>query len=464
MTIYSLKPLQEPKKDSSTKPQHGLGGDVLIHNVRWFIKVRWIVLSVFAAAGVVTSLWPGFMPALGLAPARLWPWVLCGVLAAANIIFLVISRDLDGENQLSRLEHNIWAQIACDLLIVTALVHFMGSTTTFISFTYLFHIVLSCVFFSPSRSFAVTLIAALLFLGCVSIELAGIWPVDGMQPPVILTNGPKHLVLLHASSAVSVWFVVWALAASLSQIVADRTFQLEAANQRLRIADEDKNQIVLRTTHDLKAPFSGIESNIQILKLQHWGDINEKVKEIILRIEVRAQTLAERIRDILVLGSLRSENRPEAVISDIDLRELFDNILLEIEDRAKTRRIGISMEIPKMEIHGEQRLYFILFSNLLTNAVLYSRENGTVRVKAEENDKAVVVTVQDTGIGITENDLPHIFDEYYRSRRAAQYNSRSTGLGLAIVKEIAQREKLDIEVSSEEEKGTTFSVTIRKQT
>lgn len=113
-----------------------------------------------------------------------------------------------------------------------------------------------------------------------------------------------------------------------------------------------------------------------------------------------------------------------------------------------------------MTIVGHRDRLAILFSNIIANAVSYSYEGGTVAVKAAQTGGQIRVTVSDRGIGIKEESLPHIFEEYYRTKIAAQHNANSTGLGLSIVREIARGSGLTIRVESEVGWGTSFEVII----
>ncbi len=99
----------------------------------------------------------------------------------------------------------------------------------------------------------------------------------------------------------------------------------------------------------------------------------------------------------------------------------------------------------------------MLFSNLLSNAILYSHEGGAVKVRCEpRKDGGAQVIIEDNGIGIEADKLPRIFEEYYRTDRAAQFNRSSSGLGLAIVRHIALTHGVRIRVESEPDRGTTF--------
>lgn len=116
--------------------------------------------------------------------------------------------------------------------------------------------------------------------------------------------------------------------------------------------------------------------------------------------------------------------------------------------------------MPPLAAPGEAEQLTALFTNLVSNAVLYSPEGGVVEIGAREEADEVRVTVRDHGIGIREDALPHIFDDFYRTNEGARFNRMSTGLGLAIVKEIAGHFGLRITVTSEQGKGTTFDVAL----
>ena len=438
----------------------GLGRAALLYNLRWFVTVRWVIASILGVWAAIDTCLPDVLTSLGFAGPNTWLWALVVSVSLSNIVFWLLARRLSDESPRRMVARNLWAQIVVDLIAVTLLVHFVGSTETYIPSIYLLHVVCSCIFFSPKRSFLVTLIAAALYVTCISLEYHGV-----LQKRSILLPPSDHLSyswmpLLFAASAVAVWFAVWYLAKSLSRAVIERDRKLEEANKRLLMADEEKNKIVLRTTHDLKAPFSGIESNIQILKLQCGDELSERANEIIDKIEQRSRSLAVRIRDILLLGGIRSENAPAADMETLDVSQVISEVKAELEDKAKARDIQINMKLSSLETLGHPRHYSILFANLIANAITYSRKGGTVTVEMSNTDTQCHVIIKDKGIGIAEDALPHIFDEYYRTSDAATHNARSTGLGLAIVQEIALKESLEIRVTSEKGRGTQFDVVI----
>ncbi len=221
---------------------------------------------------------------------------------------------------------------------------------------------------------------------------------------------------------------------------------------------------MLVTTHDLKAPFAGIESNIQILKYQFWNEVPSSVRTIINRIDLRAQTLRERIKDILILGDLKSRSLTKKNSRPVDLKAAMNNVLEELTEKAEGRKVNLNVNVPTVEVSADMEQLTILFSNLVANAISYSREGGSVEVDTDHDAGEIRVRVRDHGIGIREDALPHIFDEYFRTNEAAKFNRLSTGLGLAIVKVIAQNFDLGIRVNSELGRGTEFEVTMKKET
>jgi len=447
---------------SGTTIVEGLGGDILLQNARWFTRIRWVVVGLLFVFGVLSQGFPDFLAKLSIAPATEWPWTLAGILAILNLIFVFLLRPVHEPFSRARVVTYTWLQILTDLVILTVLVHEVGSTDTFIAFAYLFHIVLSCIFFAPRDSLLVTMLATVLFLGCWTLETMGI-----LSRQTILM-GPHSQVLppmalLNALSVIFIWFVVWYLTSTISKAVRERDRKLAMANELLVAADREKNLLMLRTTHDLKAPFSGIETKIELLKMQDWDALPATARTIINSIEVRAATLRERIKDILLLGELRQSPYQTDQDESVDLNSLLNAVIADLSAKADQRKVSVCLSVQNVSIISNRKLLNTLFANLIGNAIVYSHENSQVEVTAESTSEGISVKITDHGIGISEKAMPHIFEEYFRAPEAAQFNLLSTGLGLAIVKHIAQNVALKISVMSEQGKGTTFEVLIPRE-
>jgi signal transduction histidine kinase len=461
-TFELVSPVRDSKTPEPTQKAE-LGSSLLLQNARWFIEVRWSVIGVFTVAGLIAALFPGLFGARGLVAPCAYFWALAAGLIAANGAFLLVVRRLPQNPPRSSVKALLWCQIAVDLVVVTLLVHVIGSTRTSIPFVYLFHIALACIFFPRKESFLVTLAAAILYLLAVLGELAGVWPSMGiLGEEAIVPPIGSSLALLSAGAAVFIWWVVWYLVSTLSEAVRRRDLQLSDANEQLVRVDQEKNRQMLMTVHELKVPFAGIESNIETLKVLHWARIPPAVGAILERIDLQAQLLRERINEILFLGNLKSREMSQELRSPVDVASLIDAALKNLEQKAQERRIRFESRVPSIMVSGNIEQLTVLFTNLVSNAVLYSTEGGMVEIGVREEKDEVRVLVADHGIGVRDEALPHIFDEFYRTKEGARFNRMSTGLGLAIVKEIARHFGLRIRVTSEQGKGTTFDVAIPK--
>ena len=121
-------------------------------------------------------------------------------------------------------------------------------------------------------------------------------------------------------------------------------------------------------------------------------------------------------------------------------------------------RLEILVKKPLYVVGDSDRLYRSI-SNLINNAIQYTPANGVVTIRLESSDRHAIITIQDSGIGIAAEDLPHIFDRFYRVQADRSRNTGGTGLGLAIVKAIVQAHHGNIQVDSQLDRGSKFTVT-----
>lgn len=463
MSTLTLEPTADTGEIPDSAYRAGLGSRALYQTALWFLRVRWIIICFCALAAVVCSLAPGVLHVFGVVPPVAWPWALTAILTLANVVFDRMVGKLGELAPRRAIETNIRLQTAVDLAAVTVLVYLAGSTAAFVPFFYLFHITAASVALPRRNSLAVALTAVSLYLGCVALEIAGILPPAGVMKNRLCAcqNDPFVRTLL-AVSAVFIWLSVWYLLSTLARAIRMRDRRLEDANARILKAEEEQNRQVLRTTHDLKVPFTGIESSIQALRMQYWDDMSEDVRQVIERIERRAARLRGRMKDILLVGEIRSDAGQRQTPPAADLRGVVREVIEHSAALAASRHVTVNSNVPAVNVAVDRRHLVILTGNLVSNAISYSREAGTVLVSADEVEDAIVFSVADSGIGIGPDDLPHIFDDYYRTEEAAEINKMSTGLGLAIVKELADRWHLRIEVTSEVGKGTAFRVELPK--
>jgi signal transduction histidine kinase len=458
---YELPPLAYPQ--NQTPSERAPRGDlslpepILFENVLWFCRLRWLVTASLTVLGVMTMV-PPLASALALRPRAIWPFVTAGLLLVSNTALLVlVRRSRRGGSGRAALT-SLWCQIVSDLVILTIVVYHVGSRHTFAPFAYLFHIVLACIFFSRRHSLSVTLLACLLYIACVRLETTGILPAQGLlaDAPIGFEPGSPE-VTLNLLLALTIFSLVWYLTSHLSAMVRERDKQLGQTNRRLVAAREERRRHMLRTTHELKAPFAAIHANSQLLLKGYCGPLADAPRDVIVRIADRSKRLAGQIQDMLQLANLRSTGQEEAKPEPIDLADVLQWCITNAEPTARSRRIEIVADIAPARTMGVDDHLKMLFGNLITNAVNYCRDDGRVDVRCEPRpDGRHRVTIADTGIGIEPEKLPKIFDEYYRTSVAVKHNRESSGLGLAIVRTVAQANHIAVRVESQPNVGTTF--------
>ena len=459
-TAYELLLSQEISANPEAKGyERPFLESLVVHNVSWFCQFRWLVIAILLSYGVV-GLFPRLIDPFGIRPPGVWPFITVAILVLSNFTFLYLARTRTAPAQIMT---NLWGQIIVDLVILTGVVYFIGSLETNIAFTYLFHIVLSCVFFSGRQSLIVTAMAICMFAACIMAEY-----VLKILPSMSIFTGSFReaytspiltMLAFNFFLTIGIWMVVWYLASHLSLMVRKRDFELAETNRRLVAASEERSRHMLTTTHQLKAPFAAIYSNAQLLLQGYCGEIPDKSLKVIERISLRCRRLTAEIQEMLQLANLSSTSMESLTRIRMVSTELLEWCISQVESVAKERNIAFNTDIEPVTMLGAEDHLKMLFVNLLTNAVIYSHRNGQVSIscKPGPNLESVVV-IEDNGIGIPADKLPRIFEEHYRTNEAVEHNKESSGLGLAIVKNVAEMYGIRIRVESRPAFGTKFEL------
>ena len=435
-----------------------LSAPLLARNAAWFCKLRWLAIALLAAFGGV-GLFDSLMDTLGLRPPGAWPFVAAAVLTVSNVLFGLHARAVRRQPRLGPAKANLWGQIAVDLVVLTAVVHFIGSTQTYVAFTYLFHIALACIFFPRRESLLVTLLAGGLYAACMLMERHGLLPEGGIFARTAAENAAGLSAvrrLVNVASAVTIWLVVWYLVSQLSMLVRRRDVQLAMTNERLLAALEERRRHMLVTTHELKAPFAAIHANAQLLRDGYCGELPDKAMDVLERITARCHRLTAEIQEMLQLANLTSTSQGPPDTQELDLAELLQWAISQAAALAQERSIRIESDLQPARTTGVTDHIKMLLGNLITNAVIYSHDRGRVTVTCRAAADGAEVTIADEGIGIAADKLPRVFDEHYRTSQAVQHNRASSGLGLAIVRQVAEDHRIRLRVESQLGVGTTF--------
>ncbi len=248
------------------------------------------------------------------------------------------------------------------------------------------------------------------------------------------------------------------LNATLEQRVADRTAELQIANRRLTVLDHLKDEFLARISHELRTPLAGILISLELLETAK----PEKRERYMQRLKQATDRLRDMIEDVLMFSQLNLHTQP-STRQPIDLNNL-------IEGRSTTWRnlragrelqfqLDLARDLPCARADGE--LFMQALTRLITNAINYTPAGSVIvsTARVDEDDlQWVTVSVKDTGPGITPEDLPNIFERFYRGRAAADYKTPGTGVGLSISREIAEKLGGRLTVETNVGVGSTFTL------
>ena len=236
----------------------------------------------------------------------------------------------------------------------------------------------------------------------------------------------------------------------------EETGGAESTDGSMAEAERIRREFTANVSHELKTPLTTISGYAEMMANGMVKD--EDMKEFSLKIYKESSRMLSLIDDIINLSELDEgagiEN-PERV----DIAHITGEAILSVEKQAKERGIQIFFSHEPTYIMGNPVLIGELVLNLLTNAVKYNIENGSIRVFVGETTKGAELSVKDTGIGIPEKDRERIFERFYRVDKSRSKRVGGTGLGLSIVKHICALHGADIRLKSEVGKGSTFYVT-----
>jgi two-component system, OmpR family, phosphate regulon sensor histidine kinase PhoR len=226
----------------------------------------------------------------------------------------------------------------------------------------------------------------------------------------------------------------------------------------LKRADEIRRDFVANVSHELRTPLSILRGYIETM-LDDPKMPRGETARILEVMDQHSKRLGLLANDLLTLAQLESGSS-SVQLSEIDLLRFLSDIVRDWRKKFATKDLEAVVDVSDecSIIRADEERLREVFDNLLDNALKYSNRNGVVRLGAVRRNDEIVLSVNDSGIGISQEDLPRIFERFYRADKARSRQLGGTGLGLSIVKHIAQLHSGRVEAESELGKGTTIRV------
>ncbi len=241
-----------------------------------------------------------------------------------------------------------------------------------------------------------------------------------------------------------------------------RKLAQEAENLRREKKLMEENFITM-VSHQLRSPLVAIQQYFEVILAGMAGRVEDAQKEMIVRAKERLGSLLQLINDWLDMARI-SRGQIVDKLKPLALDKLLERQLEFMKPLAEEHRVRLELRSAagQAAVLGDEQSLEQMFMNLITNAIKYNKPEGEVTIVTREEDRTVLIEVADTGIGIAREQLPFIFDQFYRVRRSEDQKIKGTGLGLAIAKKIVEAHNGAIQAKSELGRGSTFSVRLPK--
>ncbi len=449
---------------------------VQLMRLRVFVTMRWLaILGVIIATMVASTVFHISFPTLPV-------YVICVFMALYNLVLLRQTQSLKAERAglvIPRVKTYSNIHIFFDLITLTVLLHFTGGIENPFIFFFVFHIIAASIVLY----YKVVYILATSAIGMVSLmvglEYAGAIPhvnLAGFAAPTLYDEEAYILAVLVALAIIlyATTYMATAISGELrkrqrqvvqlrDELLEEKMGELEQASGEIAKLEEERNRFlhfIATAAHDLKAPLAAIQGFLWVILGGLAGEVTDKQRNMLERSSVRIKELLNLISDLLDIPRIET-GQIVGEMKEVSLRQIIKNSCNELDNLAKEKGIKLKLELPQglPKIGGSDSRLKQVMANLLNNAICYTHE-GTVTIRVTEGKEYIQVEVMDTGIGIPSEDLPWVFDDFFR---ASNVETKGTGLGLSITKRIVEAHGGKIWVESpcpEINRGSKFTFTL----
>lgn len=359
-------------------------------------------------------------------------------------------------------------QMILDLTALMVLVYYTGLTESPLYMFFIFHMIIGSlvlpgyiVYFTAGVvSFTFTFLTILQRYYVIKRHF-----IEGLNLG-IRTSTLTHDVLFVIIFTLMLFISVY-IANKIAHQLYKREQQLRSSLEKLNEAETSKQKYTIGVVHEIKTPISAVHSILELIRKGFVGEISPAIKEKIDRAKLRSEEAIELINDILRISKLKLL---EIRLNDeINILEFINKTIDNFSESAKEKSIEINVNegfVQHKTITSDKILLELIFSNLIGNAIKYAVENGKVEIKVSEINDKLFIEISDNGIGIPQNELDKIFNQFFRASNIDKTMHEGTGMGLTIVKEIVEKLGGAIKVISpsklaeKERPGTSFEISL----
>jgi signal transduction histidine kinase len=348
--------------------------------------------------------------------------------------------------------------IAADLVVMTGAVYFTGGPHSPLLPIYFIEVAVMALLTNLGLTIVTISASFVLFTAMCALIMTGVIPQLQTPREIVGTLSLPLVVTILACFAIST-LAPGAYIALIVQQLRQKELALEERGRQLLEAAREKSQFMVNVTHELRTPLHGVLGLSDLLRDGVYGPVTPEQIEAVVGIEQSARGLLELVDSLLFLA--RSEAaKMELTLGLVIPGEVIHRVAAAGRWLRGRKELAIEVnapnDLPPLQT-DRGKVAQILF-NFLANAIKFTPEGGTVRVSARAHGDGVEIAVADTGIGIPEEQMAHIFDEFHQVDGSASRTYGGAGLGLAVVRHLAGILAGEVSVTSREGEGSTFTL------
>ena len=351
--------------------------------------------------------------------------------------------------------HLSLVQILVDLSMLTLLINYTGGIESPLYLFYIFHLIIGSLILPGivMYSIAFATIVAMVSISYLQYSeyishycLLGVYKME-------LYNNPEYIITTLLFFSLTIMVSVYLTNRIANQLYLKEKNLFEALKE-INESEMKKQKYIMGVVHEIKSPIAATKSIVSLILDGFLGEVSPKIKEKLNRAIIRSTESLDMINNILRISRLRLLD--DKTSEDVDINELIDEIIDLTKERVDEKNIELEKTLTNKSkiLKGDRVLLKLAFSNLISNAIKYTPNNGIVLIFCDFKKDCIALDIHDNGIGIPDNEISKIFEKFYRANNVGDKNQDGAGVGLSLVQEIMKQHRGTIKVQSPSTIGT----------
>ena len=357
-------------------------------------------------------------------------------------------------------------QIVIDLITLLILVHITGGIESPLKLFFIFHIIIGSLILPGYINYIITSVTIMAMAAISFAEYHGYThhhAFGGLYETPLYDN-PQY-VLMRLIALGLMMFISAFLANRIANQLYIQEKQLMDALDEINKSEVKKQKYIMGVVHEIKTPIAATKSILTLIVDGFVGEVAQPIKEKLNRAIIRSTESLGMINNILRISRLRLID--EKISEEVNIYNLVNELLEENKERLSEKSISVIKESighKKRKIKGDKFLLQLAISNVISNAIKYTNNNGKMQITIKYMDEFLELSVCDDGIGVEEEELDKIFENYYRAKNIEAEYQEGSGVGLSLVREIIFQHRGEIiaispsPIGTDERPGTCFII------